>query len=286
MYDGDRHGYITFGWVATIIGVLLFFAILESKHSDAQKSAEYAYKCAEQHKSYTPPAADVTTHPGDAIEADSAKDEQADTDWCDLAAQQSMAESTNWMNWAAWAGVIFTVAGVFLVWRTLIATQDTVAVTRKIGEAQTRAYLSVLDFESEVTGNPEPKITVKITLKNFGQTPARNVRFNVAWASGPPPFPAELHKKVITDADGRGSIGPGMEFFAGVATHVFSEKDKTMSHDEIGKILDGKSKFWIFGVIEYDDVFGSEHRTRFRHYMYIYNGNVGFSPCAEGNEET
>ncbi len=125
MSDSGEHGYITFGWIATIIGVLLFFAILESKHSDAQKSAEYAYKCAQQYKRSTTPTSNINTLTSDQVEPKSTKIQENKPDWCDLAAQQSMAESTQWMNWATWATVIFTGAGIFLIWLTLREAQRT-----------------------------------------------------------------------------------------------------------------------------------------------------------------
>ena len=173
MYDSHRHGYLTLGWIATIVGVLVFFAVLESKYSTAQKSAEYAYKCAEQNQRKTSPSPDVATTPGNVEEADSAEENQSDPNWCDLAAQQSMAESTYAMNIAAWATVIFTGVGAFLIWRTLLATQDAVFETRRIGEAQTRAYVHV-ESAKMFWGNENaaaPRISLRVV--NTGQTPAR-----------------------------------------------------------------------------------------------------------------
>ena len=185
MPDSNRHGYITFGWIATIVGAVLFFAILNSQYSSAQKSAEYAYKCAEQYKRLTSAPADVAASTGHQ-EGDNRTDkDQPDTDWCDLAAQQSMAESTYSMNIAAWATVIFTGVGAFLIWRTLIATQDTVAETRRIGEAQVRAYLGVERIELSrlrpKRGHPA-NFKVEFHIKNFGQSMAKAVSVKT-WAS-------------------------------------------------------------------------------------------------------
>jgi len=42
---------------------------------------------------------------------------------CDLAAQQGMAESTRYMNYAAWVGVFLTGIALLLIWRTLVYTR-------------------------------------------------------------------------------------------------------------------------------------------------------------------
>jgi hypothetical protein len=104
----------------------------------------------------------------------------------DLQAQQDMAY---------WAGALFvsstilTLIGIFLLWRTLLATQQTLAesqkateaaqaavsVTRQIGMVQSRAYLTVetIRFRNVEIGK---QIAFDLKLKNFGQTPAKKVK--------------------------------------------------------------------------------------------------------------
>ena len=73
----------------------------------------------------------VVSNPVDAIASDNEATEgnrYPDCEFynvaeCDLAAQQGMAESTRYMNYAAWVGVFLTGIALLLIWRTLIYTR-------------------------------------------------------------------------------------------------------------------------------------------------------------------
>lgn len=128
--------------------------------------------------------------------------EYEDTQECDLAAQQSMAEATHWMNAAAWTGVFLTVIGLGLIAKTMIYTRDaagyakdaaaavkaavkeaeqtteaaivSIEVSKKIGANQLRAYVGVEAIDT-------PKILTQaadaiIRVKNYGATPANIIR--------------------------------------------------------------------------------------------------------------
>lgn len=207
----------------------------------------------------------------------------------DLKAQKDMA------FWAAALlalGIfqaLLSSVGVYLLIDSLAKTSEALDLSREANiissrnaERELRAYLSVFDFDTTVTN---AAITTKITFKNSGQTPARNVRMTSLWASGPEPFPDHLHLSTST-AEGRGSVGPSMPFFGGVSSDEPDAGFQPLTHAQIGEVLAKTKKFWTFGVIEYDDVFGNTHRTRFRYEMNYGRANPGFSPCAEGNDET
>jgi hypothetical protein len=76
---------------------------------------------------------------------------------------------------AQWIMAVFTIAVVFLVWRTLVATQEMARDTRHIGEAQTRAYLSFDSVEAVFLndGDGFTGVYLRPRIKNTGQTPAR-----------------------------------------------------------------------------------------------------------------
>lgn len=198
----------------------------------------------------------------------------------DLATQQAMSDWAFGVLVISFITLLATVAGVVYVRNTLLET-------RRLGEAQTRAYLSVADFKSRVVGAENACISVEVTFKNTGQTPARNVRTNLAWASDPPPFKEELHRTTIANSEGRGSIAAGMAFFGAIRTDRFqNDPNQSLTATQIADVVHGTSKFWLYGLLEYDDVFGHQHRTRFRYEMNVeHASNVGFSPCLVGNEE-
>ena len=97
--------------------------------------------------------------------------------------RQDLAMQTN-MALAAW-GVLVVSAGtgaasLVLIYSTLkaaqrsaLAAEDTVRETRRIGEAQTRSYLTVKSAEMTVA---QGTIRVDYYFRNSGQTPARDIR--------------------------------------------------------------------------------------------------------------
>ncbi|TSE11664.1 DUF3365 domain-containing protein [Mesorhizobium intechi] len=292
MHDGGGHDYITFGWIATIIGLLLFAALGQSYSTSKHQSSYYAQRCAQQYPDSPFAAASVHSSAGKPEAKPSDDGQKSQPDWCDLAAQQSVAEDTTGMHWASWAGVVFTVIGIFFIWRTLNANTEAVQeahaanrIASETAERQLRAYISPFNFDSVITDKPEPDIRVKVTFRNAGQTPAQNVRVNMEWELGLLPFEEGKHFPSIVTVDGRGSVGPGMDFFAAVRPNDPAKPARIkLTREVLSDLVDGKLKFWIFGVIEYQDIFHREQRTRFRYVMHISHENVGFSPCEAGNE--
>jgi len=86
-----------------------------------------------------------------------------------LSAQQSMASSAYWMILVSVVTVVVTAIGVVFVWQTLMET-------RRIGEAQVRAYVHALNPEFQ-WGKPDSGATfgnadVFLHWTNKGQSPA------------------------------------------------------------------------------------------------------------------
>ncbi|QKC83602.1 hypothetical protein EB232_20155 [Mesorhizobium sp. NZP2077] len=90
------------------------------------------------------------------------------------------------MHAASWAGVVFTVIGIFFIWRTLTANTAAVEqareanqIARDANEAQLRAYLLVKTILADFVFNPKTAeitgVTIKLVIRNGGQTPAMNV---------------------------------------------------------------------------------------------------------------
>jgi hypothetical protein len=191
MHDSVRHGYITFGWVATIVCVLLFGLLGKSYVTSEYNSSYYAEKCAGQYHDSSSPLSSVTPSSSDFETRKPKTEKENEPNWCDLAAQHSVAESTIWTKWAAWTSVIFTAIGVFLIWRTLIeagkttnaaisasnAAWDTLQETKKIGAAQTRAFLNCKGGEFKFT---DRTIEFLIDVENFGSTPSKSMNIKAA----------------------------------------------------------------------------------------------------------
>jgi len=127
--------------------------------------------------------------------------EEADQSRRELAAQESMALWAFWMFVAAAASAVLTLVGLLLIWRTVVytkaaaasaegavhearkgtaAAEAAVAETRRIGEAQVRAYLSCYGMRTSVDdldGDLPPDfLQFQIFLKNTGLSPALRLR--------------------------------------------------------------------------------------------------------------
>ena len=125
---------------------------------------------------------------------DDANDQRQEArDKADLEAQESMAFWSKLMFWATAFAAAVTFGGLVLIWRTLHhtrraadyaldmvaeakaatkAAQDAVEVTRKIGEAQSRAYLTCIGAEYTISKNT---IFCNLVIANKGQSPADEI---------------------------------------------------------------------------------------------------------------
>jgi hypothetical protein len=121
--------------------------------------------------------------------------EERERDHADLRAQESMAVWAFWMFAASVASVLLTAVGVGLILRTLyhtkraadyardmvvearsttVAAERAVAETKRIGEAQVRAYLSVTSCGIERLEGSFANL--RMMVKNSGQSPAKFVK--------------------------------------------------------------------------------------------------------------
>lgn len=121
---------------------------------------------------------------GPPLEAIKSNDQANRNEWRDeedLRAQRNMANWAAWMFCAAVATVIVTGLGVIYVAQTLDATRDAVRATnratdetREIGKKQVRAYFSSPGGTYNIY-LPDRMFVAKITLKNVGQSSARDI---------------------------------------------------------------------------------------------------------------
>lgn len=107
----------------------------------------------------------------------------------DVEAQEEMAFWAMWMFFAALATFAITSIGTFLIWRQVRLTRNAVeetsagteamreanAITRQVGEAQARCYLSARDVLFSIDANGTPN--VDMTVLNSGHSPARGFKW-------------------------------------------------------------------------------------------------------------
>lgn len=157
----------------------------------------------------------------------------------DLHAQEKMAMWAFWMFVATAATVALTFAALLAILRTLhhtkraadaavdmvteakatsAAAEATIGVTREIGQAQVRAYLSIKAARAYV--DEKDGIVFDVTVENSGQSPAKGVHAVVGvW----------VNRKVTLSADMGGEMGT-------MSVEVFSRSV------EIGDIASGEAR--------------------------------------------
>ncbi|MEP3266419.1 MAG: hypothetical protein ABJM86_08825 [Hyphomicrobiales bacterium] len=107
----------------------------------------------------------------------------------DLVAQTEMAIWAFWLLIVSTFALAFTAIGVWFIYRTLSITRETltqatlttkaanetVKVTREMGHAQIRAYLSIRNGNYSISGND---IRFDVCLANTGQSPSRRAKMS------------------------------------------------------------------------------------------------------------
>ena len=143
---------------------------------------------------------------------------------------------------------------------------------KKSAERQLRAYLMLPKITSEESISAI-EIKVIVPMQNFGQTPAHQCTFWADFTVDVIPLGVPLIQGPSADIGSVGVIPP---------TGTFSAHLSFPRFDEI-KVV-GNTTLYIFGRIEYIDVFDKSHWTEFRFYKQT-PWNVGeWNIHAQGND--
>lgn len=204
-----------------------------------------------------------------------------------LYAQQDAARWSFWAMIGGWASLMIAAVGVWFVKRTLDATleavkeaniatdaaQRSVDETTRIGEAQARAYLTVIQAEFYVDRMPRnhpgmPNFELTLHFHNSGQTPAVNVSYYCTSLIAPwmnrgilPPLGTIPDQTYITNVIPHTPSNISATCF-GIAVQ-WREFIKRWEH------VDGDTPFGqipmlvIYGVVFYEDIFGKTFLSRF-----------------------
>jgi hypothetical protein len=148
----------------------------------------------------------------------------------------------------------------------LLVTSLQLLTTRRNARRQMRAYVGIcLHKISNVTEGKKPLI--QLTIKNFGQTPARNVRYwlNTKFEEYP------LNNVLPEQAFRSESV---VLFPDDPNTFTFELAAPLNAVDMVG-IESGSRRLFIYGHIRYTDAFKRDRNTRFR---LMYGGVSNLIP--------
>lgn len=188
-------------------------------------------------------------------------------------------------------GVIATILSgiaVFLLWKTLQITRaavreaenatrtahDAVSVTRDTARQQMRAYIGIKKAWMQWLGQ---ELWAIVAFENMGQTPAYNGTNWMTACKDPAHFP-----RTPPPYESRFTLGPRAPMEIHVCVPNVQPKDTE-------NMTGANPRIFVWGEIEYTDVFGSRWRTSYR---LMGTGKVEgkniftLGACAEGNEAT
>lgn len=194
----------------------------------------------------------------------------------DLKAQWSMADIT---HYAFWAGV----AGVGLVFLTLLYTARGVFIAKDTARKQLRAYVSNSTVEFLINDTSDKAYGV-IRYKNTGQTPAFDFKstYRIEILDPRVSNAFAIDKAVFFGNQAKGILGKDGEFYSETARIDLSN---SIIHD----IKQGYLAVFVYGVCDYKDIYGKVRKTEFRrgwgnHFRNMHT--IDMAICTEGNEMT
>jgi len=173
-------------------------------------------------------------------------------------------------NWCEWAMVAVTIGILcYAGAQTGIATRQAKTLDRQtrildktieMARSDQRAWVGAV--QPVIVQLKDSSMRVSITIQNFGRTPALNlvpqihVRTLTSSESFAPGRPAEP-----TDPKTRAALQPGQAFTLG------PNEVPPISTDLADEINTGKTCFYAFGEVFYDDAFGEHHCTTFAYML-------------------
>lgn len=163
---------------------------------------------------------------------------------------------------------------------SIMTVKDTLARERVV-RMEFRAYLSIAEFE--ITSFSEGKqLEYMIYIKNTGKTPAQNIRV----VGGCKNYRPDVY---INDFDSLNNTNPVITSVAtggDIEFHVVVSPDIDLTEKYINEITNGIYPLYILGTINYEDVFGDKHYTRYcRRVIRGPSGKFSFRYYKMHNEE-
>lgn len=232
-------------------------------------------------------------------ECDPEKPDRASDLCAQWRAADAAADSADWTErsfWLALAGLIIGTATLIAAgaaaWfakgatveakRGASAAENAVAETKRIGEAQARAYVDfrVHLVKCDFDATPSPTVELTFGYINTGQTPAKDFRQWITFDSVD--VDDSISVPLIQNAPGKGAskvdIGSGQDNFHKKVHYITAQ-------DAIAIKL-GRKAYVVCGIASYLDVFGKSHTLRFRRRLYKPAGFDRFVATNSDNTST
>jgi hypothetical protein len=176
------------------------------------------------------------------------------------------------VKYGEWLLFLATMALFWATWRLVVGAEET-------AERQLRAYVHISAARALPRGD---RIDYYIEAKNYGQTPAYDVRLRyiIALRDFPPAEPFSYPDGPLVSS----AVLP-----PDTPMHDAFTPDQVLGPNQKRRFLAGEVAIYVFGIITYVDIFRRRRTTEFR---YMCGGNVGLDSkgalriCEEGNSAT
>jgi hypothetical protein len=159
-------------------------------------------------------------------------------------------------------------------------SNETAKIMMETAEHQLRAYVFLEKVELETLVSIQ-YFTTKISVKNFGQTPALKLRWVHVLAF-------RRHDDVrgfeITDTGKNVALGPGATFYK-----ITTTSPPRVTDEQWSALHDGTGAIYAWGRIDYKDAFDVDRYTIYRmkaDRVNMPDGVPRLNACEEGNEAT
>jgi hypothetical protein len=258
--------------VAAVLIALFSWQGYNLYQTSAQQHAKYDYQPASKPgfrinaatKSPTPHYKPSCENPDDREDADLCAQWAA----VDQVAEANRLASLN-LRLAIFSLLFAIVGTTLLVW--------TLYETRLANMLQLRAYVNIThiapgEFAAGKT------FRAKVVMANKGATPAYRVQVHAQVSTRPLPLdPESLVLEQLADQD-RSVVVLAKE----EPMNIHPDFAEPFQQNLIDAIQAGEAALFCFGVITYEDIYGTPHKTQFR--AMFEPAAMQFSNCDEGNE--
>ena len=153
------------------------------------------------------------------------------------------------------------------------AAYDQGTISADTEHRQLRAYLGIIPLSDK------QEDVGRVALKNFGLTPASNVRiFGESKPIGGPLLGEQL-ERLITVVDAQAKLSQ-VVFPSDSIPWEFGA-DSLIDSQKIQWNTMPSAAFYTYGRLDYEDVFGKQHQTRFC--VFSNHGQARVNHCPSGN---
>lgn len=176
-------------------------------------------------------------------------------EYYDLRAQERVAHATDWIAWLTLAACTLSALGLGALIYTLNLQREANSIARRNSNDQLRAYLH-FDSSQIVRDQETGQLRAALVIRNFGQTPARQVVRAVLQGVG-----GEIPDDEVIDEfeayEVMGDLGPQQS-----NTYYFFIDQELVERINSGDDPNARHVKWV-GRVCYTDVFGRRFFTNF-----------------------